>query len=258
MLASAVGGLGLTKERMLDFCLAVERHPDNVAASLFGGFVGSYLNDIDLEAMNGKGVPHSEEQSTPAGGVDTSSKPHLPPHSTSQHMNLPWSPSIKAVVIIPDYEVPTAKARSILPELYPRTDVTFNMQRLALLTHALGQSPPNPTIIYEAMQDRLHQPYRHDLIPGLAQLCPLAPENTPGLLGVCLSGAGPTMLALATENFEEIALKVGDVLKGERDGRCEWMVLEVAEGGANLKYGGALSWLANISSWLNRALRSKL
>ena len=111
------------------------------------------------------------------------------------------------------------------------------MQRLALLTTALGQTPPDSNMIYEAMQDKVHQPYRKTLIPGLTEvLQSITPSSYPGLLGICLSGAGPTILALATENFEAIAEAIIDMLsqfkfRGESI-KCEWKLLEPAENGA--------------------------
>lgn len=107
---------------------------------------------------------------------------------------------------------------------------TFNLQRIALLPVALGQSPPDPELIYLAMQDKLHQPYRQTLIPGLTEIVQsMTPGTQPGLLGVCLSGAGPTILALATENFSEIAERIISKFK-ENKIVCNWKVLEPAEG----------------------------
>ncbi len=95
---------------------------------------------------------------------------------------------------------------------------------------ALGQSPPDPDLISLAMQDRLHQPYRQALIPGLTEIVEsITPTTQPGLLGVCLSGAGPTILALATENFDEIANRIIDSFK-DRNIACSWKLLEPAKG----------------------------
>ncbi|KAK3354710.1 hypothetical protein B0H65DRAFT_562896 [Neurospora tetraspora] len=105
-----------------------------------------------------------------AGGVDTGVKPPSPPHGIGHHIKFPWAPEIKAVAIIPEFEVPTAKAREVLPAEYPRADVTFNLQRIALFPVALGQSPPDPELINLAMQDELHRPYRQILIPGLTKI----------------------------------------------------------------------------------------
>lgn len=114
---------------------------------------------------------------------------------------------------------------------YANTPVqTFNLQRIALLPVALGQSPPDPDLIYLAMQDKLHQPYRQTLIPGLSEIVQsMTPSTQPGLLGVCLSGAGPTILALATSHFAEIAESVMSRF-GKQGIKCSWKLLEPAEG----------------------------
>ncbi|KAK0671791.1 GHMP kinase [Cercophora samala] len=231
MLGKEVGGLHhLTMERLFDFILMIERHPDNVGASLFGGFVGTYLKPLTPEDTARVEIPLSEVLPAPQGGVDTGDRPPEPPVGIGHHIKFPWAPEIKAVAIIPEFEVPTAKARQVLPAEYPRNDVTFNLQRIALLPVALGQSPPDPELIYLAMQDKLHQPYRQTLIPGLTEIVEsMTPATHPGLLGVCLSGAGPTILALATSNFEEIANKIIKKFK-ENNIVCSWKVLEPAEG----------------------------
>lgn len=82
------------------------------------------------------------------------------------------------------------------------------------------------------MRDKIHQPYRAPLIPGLSQiLSSLSPSTHKGLCGICLSGAGPTILALATENFEGIATTILEFFAKEGV-TAEWMVLEPAEDGA--------------------------
>ena len=104
-----------------------------------------------------------------------------------------WAKEIQCIAIIPDFEVSTAKARAVLPESYTRADMIFNMQRLALLATALGESPPDADMIHDGMQDKVHQPYRKGLIPGLTDILhSVTPKSHPGLLGICLSGAGPT------------------------------------------------------------------
>ena len=106
------------------------------------------------------------------------------------------------------------------------------MQRIALLTTALGESPPDADMIYEGMQDKVHQPYRKTLIPGLTEILQsMTPKSHPGLMGICLSGAGPTILALATYNIEGIAGVILERFKGKGI-ECDWKVLEPAEDGA--------------------------
>jgi len=240
MLGNAIGGYNLSKERILDYCLMVERHPDNVAAALYGGFVGTYLRELDPESTARIEIPLSEVLPAPAGGVDTGLTPPEPPVGIGHYIKFKWAPEVKAIAIIPDFEVKTADARGVLPRQYSRADVTFNMQRIALLTTALGQSPPDSDLIYEAMKDKVHQPYRKTLIPGLPEvLQSISPKSHPGLLGICLSGAGPTILALATENFDHIAESIIKVLSSFQvknvNVKCEWKVLQPAEDGATVQ-----------------------
>lgn len=173
---------------------------------------------------------------SPAGGVDTGATPPEPPHDIGHYMKFPWSPSLKAIAIIPDFEVATASARSVLPTTYTRADVVFNLQRIALLPSALGREPPDAEQIYLAMQDKVHQPYRKGLIPGLTEILnAVTPKSHPGLCGICLSGAGPTILALATGNFEGIAGVIVGMF--EKEGiKCRWEVLEPAEEGTVVTY----------------------
>ncbi|EME81781.1 uncharacterized protein MYCFIDRAFT_32735 [Pseudocercospora fijiensis CIRAD86] len=235
-LANEVGQLGLSKDRILDFCLMIERHPDNVAAALFGGFVGSYLKELDPEDMKRKEIPLAEVLPAPQGGEDTGLKPPVPPFNIGKHIRFSWAKEIKCIAIIPDFEVKTALARGALPTDYAKADVIYNLQRVALLTTALGQSPPDPELIYDGMQDKIHQPYRKKLIPGLTEILQsVTPTSHPGLLGICLSGAGPTILALATENFDKIAEHLIEEFK-KKDIKCEYRLLEPAYDGLTVSH----------------------
>ncbi|RBQ75537.1 hypothetical protein VDGD_01850 [Verticillium dahliae] len=233
MLGREVGHLDIDLDRLFDFCLMIERHPDNVGASLYGGFVGTYLRPLAPEDTQRIEIPLAEVLPAPAGGIDTGETPPAPPHGIGHHIKFPWAKEIKAIAIIPNFQVPTHLAREVLPPHYTRPDVTFNMQRIALLPVALGTSPPDPELIHLAMQDKIHQPYRQTLIPGLSEVVEsMSPSNQPGFLGVCLSGAGPTILALATGNFEAIANRIIQTLKDANPKQidCEWRILEPAEG----------------------------
>lgn len=123
ILGNEVGNLGLSKPRLLDYCLMIERHPDNVAAALYGGFVGTYLNELDPADMARKEIPLSEVLPAPAGGINTGLTPPEPPLGIGHYIKFGWAPEIKAVAIIPDFEVPTAKAREVLPKTYSIKDV---------------------------------------------------------------------------------------------------------------------------------------
>ncbi|KAJ7226015.1 GHMP kinase [Mycena pura] len=232
LLGNELGALHLPRARLLDFALMVERHPDNVTAALVGGFVGSYLRELDDAATQAASVPLSEvlPEYPPDAGEDWGLNPPVPPVGIGHYVRFGWSDSIRAVAIIPRFELSTATAREVLPLQYSRKDLVFNLQRLAVLTTALGQSPPDPELIYEAMKDRIHQPYRKVLIPGLPEVTSLiTPMTHPGLLGICLSGAGPTILALATHGFEAIAEDARSIFK-EKGVDIDWKLLTVVGG----------------------------
>ncbi|KAH9005909.1 homoserine kinase [Lactarius hatsudake] len=233
-LGDTLGHFGLSRERMLDFALMVERHPDNVTAALVGGFVGSYLRELDPSATQAASVPLSEvlPEYPPDAGPDWGRDPPLPPTGIGHYVRFGWAKEIRAIAIIPRFELSTAKAREVLPQSYSRKDLVFNMQRLAVLTTALSRSPPDPDLIYEAMKDRVHQPYRRGLIPGLPEVTSLiTPDSHPGLLGICLSGAGPTILALAIGNFEAIAEDARKIFR-EKGVEVDWLVLDVVSEGS--------------------------
>ncbi|ETW87708.1 hypothetical protein HETIRDRAFT_239849, partial [Heterobasidion irregulare TC 32-1] len=229
LLGSELGALSLSRERALDFALMVERHPDNVTAALVGGFVGSYLRELAPEAALAASVPLSEvlPEFPPDAGPDWGRDPPVPPPGIGHFVRFGWAKEIKAVAIIPRFELSTARAREVLPESYSRKDLVFNLQRLAVLTTALAQSPPNAELIYEAMKDRIHQPYRKSLIPGLPEVTSsITPNTHPGLLGICLSGAGPTILALAVGGFEAIAEDARTIFR-EKGIEVDWKLLDV-------------------------------
>ncbi|OJT09142.1 Homoserine kinase [Trametes pubescens] len=232
ILGSELGQLSLPVERLLDFALMVERHPDNVTAALVGGFVGSYLRELDGAATEAASVPLSEvlPEYPPDAGEEWGLNPPQPPLGIGHYVRFGWSESIKALAIIPRFELSTAKARGVLPLEYSRKDLVFNLQRLAVLTTALARNPPDPELIYEAMKDRVHQPYRKTLIPGLPEVTSnITPSTHPGLLGICLSGAGPTILALATGGYEAIANDAAAIFKTHGI-EVDWKVLEIAGG----------------------------
>lgn len=232
LLGNELGELNLPQTRMLDFALMVERHPDNVTAALVGGFVGSYLRELDQAATEAASVPLSEvlPEYPPDAGEEWGLHPPQPPIGIGHYVRFGWSESIRAVAIIPRFELSTARAREVLPLQYSRKDLVFNLQRLAVLTTALAQEPPDPELIYEAMKDKIHQPYRKSLIPGLPEVTNnITLDSHPGLLGICLSGAGPTILALATGGFEKIAEDARAIFR-EKGVEVDWKVLTLAEG----------------------------
>lgn len=160
--------LGLQPEDMLRTAAALEGHPDNVAPALYGGLVASISGERIL-----------------------CSRSLFPAE---------WT----VVAVTPAFELETRHARSVLPHEIPHADAVFNVQRAAFLMSqiVLGRSDG----LREAMADRLHQPYRSELLPGLREI--LEMEDCPGLLGVALSGAGSTVIALAEGNAAAIGAAI--------------------------------------------------
>jgi homoserine kinase len=130
LLGDALGNLGLSRERMLDFALMVERHPDNVTAALVGGFVGSYLRELDPSATQAASVPLSEvlPEYPPDAGPDWGRNPPMPPAGIGHYVRFEWAQEIRAIVIIPRFELSTAKAREVLPQSYSRKDLVRALQ----------------------------------------------------------------------------------------------------------------------------------
>lgn len=164
-LFEAVAG-PLSSEGLLNAACALEHHPDNVAAALLGSLTCSC---------------------------------QLPDRSVAA-VKIPWPAELKFIVLTPAYALPTTQSRQVLPDTIPREDAVFNLQRIALLIHSLQVR--EYALLREALNDRIHQPYRQHLVPGLRSA--LALEH-PDLLGVCLSGAGPSIVALAEKNVDSVA-----------------------------------------------------
>lgn len=191
-LSAAVCGCELTDETLLSRAAELEGHADNVAASLLGGWVTACVRE-DGEVLAVKRR---------------------------------WPQDIKIVVVSPHVPLETTRARAALPPTVERADAVHNLQRAALFGAALEAGADE--LLWEAMQDRLHQPHRRGLVPGLAAA--LATPRRPGLVGLALSGAGPSVLALARDHFGEI----GDAIAGSfRESGVEATVrlLEVDEDG---------------------------
>ena len=103
-------------------------------------------------------------------------------------------PGVRALVVVPEFSMPTREARAILPDAYPRRDTVYNVGHAALLGAAFASGRVD--LLKTAMRDRIHQPYRASFVPGLAEMIAL---DEPGVLGVALSGAGPSVIALVDE-----------------------------------------------------------
>ena len=146
---------GVTDALIIDVLSAVEGHPDNIAASVLGGLV--------------------------AGCIDG--------HGHVCAAASAWPEHVRLVVATPGLALPTRTARAVLPAHVTRHDAIHNVQRVALLMQAVATGRLD--LLREAFSDRLHQPYREPLVPGLADVLAL---DVPGMLGAFLSGAGPSVV----------------------------------------------------------------
>ena len=117
-----------------------------------------------------------------------------------------WPESLAIIVATPSQHLATKASRAVLPELISREDAIFNVQRVAFLLEALRTA--DFTLLREALEDRLHQPYRAAIVPGLKEALAL---RHPSLLGVCLSGAGPSIAAFAQRDLDQIAALLTDI-----------------------------------------------
>ncbi len=169
VLGAAIARKKIPSPQLVRYAAEIEGHSDNVAAALLGGWV-TIVN-------------------TPEGPIV---------------LRQPWPVEIRAVVVSPDLQLDTKKARAILTKEVPREDAVFNLQRTALFSAALARRRYD--LIGEAMRDHLHQTQRQSLVPGLAEALAIPPQ--PGLLGIALSGAGPSVLALTTDRHKEIGAAI--------------------------------------------------
>jgi homoserine kinase len=117
------------------------------------------------------------------------------------------------LVVMPDASLSTKKARALLPESYSKADAIANVQRVSMLTAAFAQGRGD--LLARAMDDRMHQPYRAAACPLLPRLLPLAGKH--GVLGVALSGAGPSVLLVleSAGRFEQANIAVQNALAAE-------------------------------------------
>ncbi|MDJ0706912.1 MAG: homoserine kinase, partial [Leptolyngbyaceae cyanobacterium MO_188.B28] len=109
--------------------------------------------------------------------------------------DVPWHEAVIPIVVIPNFELSTAEARKVLPQSYSRADAIFNTSHLGLLLRGLATGRGD--WLKAALVDRIHQPYRQTLIPGYEAVAAAAIQA--GAHGVVISGAGPTLLALANQ-----------------------------------------------------------
>lgn len=157
IIANELAGTNYTKKELAVMAAKQEGHPDNTNPAIFGGVVSGAMTEGNMVYVK---------------------------------MNMPEN--LIYAVMVPDYYVSTQKARSVLPSNVPLRDAVFNCQRAALLTASIASGRFENLRV--AVEDRLHQPYRKELIPGLYSI--LDESYNKGALATFLSGAGPTIISL--------------------------------------------------------------
>lgn len=163
--ANALYGGPLSRSDLLRMATAIEGHPDNAAAAIFGGL--TMVSAVENELMH---LSHE-----------------VPP--------------LKVVIALPNVRLSTADARAALPKQVPLKDAVFNLGRTAFVVEALRKGDFD--MLSWAMTDKLHQPYRRKLIPGFDAAATAA--HAAGACAVALSGAGPSAAAFAPDKHYEIA-----------------------------------------------------
>jgi homoserine kinase len=194
-LSGLLTGKELTDEKIQTYATEFEGHPDNVGAALYGGFVTNCVTS------NGEVLSIKAE----------------------------WPRDLQIVVVSPRSQLSTLTARAQLPRSVSRADAVYNVQRAALFASALVNR--RYELLWEAMRDRLHQPARGSLVPGLREA--LALPRRPGLYGIALSGAGPSILALVKDRPKEMGVEIANCFEAQKI-RSTIRVLEADNNGCQV------------------------
>lgn len=158
-------GTPFSTEELLEMATRIEGHPDNVAPALRGGFTISVTQGERVTCLR-----------------------------------LPVPEQLHLVVCIPDFRLSTSKARQAIPASVPHQDAVYNVSRTALLVGAMASGQIG--FLADALDDKLHQPYRAPLIPGMMEV--FEAGKAAGALGVAMSGAGPSLMAYTMDKAEQI------------------------------------------------------
>lgn len=193
---NVLAGETFSRDWLLRLALEFEGHPDNVAPAFFGGLVVSWKTEKGEPFYLSLGVPHD----------------------------------LAAVVCIPEAEVSTEAARRALPREVPMEDAVFNLSRLALLLGCFWKGRHD--LLGAAGQDRLHQPYRAQLVPGMKEAMAAAQEH--GAYSAMISGSGPTLLALTLPGTgRQIGPPMVHAFR-QAGVKARWMELELKGEGARV------------------------
>lgn len=197
--AATIAGLRLRElvdgprplDELLSAACKLERHPDNATAAMFGGLTSSCV--------------------MPGGRVAVG--------------RWKWPRSWRVLVATPHEGLSTTESRRVLPPAVPMADAVFNLQRLARLLAAVQSG--RAVDLAGAFEDRCHQPYREPLVPTLRRVLEM---KHPDVLGVCLAGAGPSVVVFARRNIAAVARAL-DAIYDTAGVGCTVRALKVHEEG---------------------------
>lgn len=182
---------------LLSIATEIENHPDNITPAVVGGFVVASLEE-DGSVVYSK-------------------------------MN--WPKDWNITVCIPDYELSTSIARSVLPSEVPMKDAIYNLKHVGMLVQAVNSH--DEKLMKVALNDRLHQQYREKLIPGLKEIKE-ALKHEENVMGVVISGAGPSILVISYgNNLDKIRETVSRVWS-DLNVKSKILTLQVEEEGAKV------------------------
>ena len=182
---------------LLSIATEIENHPDNITPAVVGGFVVSSIEE-DGSVVYSK-------------------------------MN--WPKDWNITVCIPDYELATDIARSVLPTEVPMKDAIFNLKHTAMLVQAVNTH--DEKLMKIALHDKLHQQYREKLVPGLKEINE-ALKHEENVMGVVISGAGPSVLVISYgNNLNKIRETVSKVWL-DLNVKSKILTLQVEENGATV------------------------
>ncbi|MBP3924116.1 homoserine kinase [bacterium] len=182
---------------LLSIATEVEGHPDNITPAIVGGLCISSVED----------------------------------DGSIVYSKLDWPQDWLITVCIPDFELATDISRSVLPANVSMADAVFNVKHMAMFVQAINQK--DEALMKLALKDRLHQPYRMKLIPGLDEITEVL-KNEESVLGCVLSGAGPSVLVVSKkDNLEKIKSTVKEIW-GNLNVKCDIMTLTPEVNGAQI------------------------
>ncbi len=195
--ANKILGNPLTNEDIVSLAARIEGHPDNSTPAILGGLVTAVLEEGRVYSVK-----------------------------------VPVSDKIRFAAFIPDFELRTEKARSVLPKEIAHSDAVFNLSRTALMVASLFSGQLKNISV--AVEDKLHQPYRLDLIAGAADVFEFAAKNES--YGTYISGAGSTLISIIDKKDTKFAPNAESWLKANKP-NWKLLILDCDDNGAVVTSG---------------------